>query len=63
LHFRYRNRRILADAGWKFLRQAAGDHEIWFNPTTGRKVTIEVKGKSRHTANGVLKDAGLPKRF
>jgi predicted RNA binding protein YcfA (HicA-like mRNA interferase family) len=31
---------ILKKFGFEFLRQAAGSHEIWFNPTTNRYTTI-----------------------
>jgi hypothetical protein len=56
-------RRILREAGCYLVRQGKGDHEIWFSPIT--KMTFSVDGKivSRHSANGVLKDAGLPKAF
>lgn len=56
-------KRLLAKAGWQFLRPAKGDHEIWHDPKTGRKVTVDHKIKSRHMANAILKDAGLPKAF
>ncbi len=56
-------RRLLAAAGWEFLRQGAGDHEVWWNPSTRQKVVVDVGMKSKHTANGVLKQAGLPKAF
>jgi len=29
----------------------------------GKHVTIDAKILSRHTANGILKQAGLPKQF
>ncbi|MBX3566631.1 MAG: type II toxin-antitoxin system HicA family toxin [Rhizobiaceae bacterium] len=54
---------LLRRAGWTFLRSAKGDHEIWHDPKTARKVTIDHSMKSRHTANEVLKKAGLPKAF
>ena len=39
--FRYREIvRILKLFGFEFHRQAAGSHEIWFNPSTGRYTTI-----------------------
>jgi predicted RNA binding protein YcfA (HicA-like mRNA interferase family) len=53
----------LTEAGWRFLRRGKGDHDVWHNPHTGQKVTVPVKLKSRHTANGILKDARLPKAF
>ena len=55
--------RILREHGWQFLRHGHGDHDIWCDPRTGRKVTVVSKIKSRHSANVVLKQAGLPKAF
>ncbi len=43
-------RKILLEHGCAFHRQGKGDHEIWFI-------------KSRHTANEVLKQAGIGKKF
>ncbi|MSQ20876.1 MAG: type II toxin-antitoxin system HicA family toxin [Betaproteobacteria bacterium] len=54
---------ILPQAGCNFDRHGKGDHEIWFSPITNRRFTVDRSIKSRHTANGVLKQAGLPKRF
>nr|WP_201285401.1 type II toxin-antitoxin system HicA family toxin [Chelativorans xinjiangense] len=54
---------ILSRAGWVFHRPGRGDHEIWRHPVTGRRVVVDNAIKSRHTANGVLKQAGLPKAF
>jgi predicted RNA binding protein YcfA (HicA-like mRNA interferase family) len=56
-------REKLAAAGWQFHHHGRGDHDIWHNPVTGRKVTVPVKLLSRHLANNILKDAGLPKAF
>jgi len=56
-------RRLLLDNGCKFERQGMGDHEIWYSPITERRFPVDSKIKSRHTANGVLKQAGLPKHF
>ena len=53
----------LKSAGYEFRRHGKGDHEIWFNPVTRRSVTVDKGGLSRHTANTVLKQAGLAKRF
>jgi len=39
--FRYRDiDKRLRRQGFEFDRQAAGSHEIWFNPTTGRYTTV-----------------------
>jgi predicted RNA binding protein YcfA (HicA-like mRNA interferase family) len=56
-------RRILEANGWHFWRRGRGDHDIWLDPATRRKVTVDHTIKSRHTANGILKQAGLPKAF
>ncbi len=56
-------KRYLKDAGCRFNRQGKGDHEIWFSPVTNIKFVVDNHIKSRHTANAVLKQAGLPKRF
>jgi hypothetical protein len=44
-----------------FERQGKGDHEIWYSPHTKRPVDDRIR--SRHTANGILKQAGLKKAF
>ncbi len=54
---------ILHIAGCRFERSGKGDHEIWFSPHTGVRFPVDSKIKSRHTANAVLKQAGLPKEF
>jgi hypothetical protein len=56
-------RRLLSEAGYTFKRPAKGDHELWFSARTKRAIVVDRKVKSRHTANGVLKQAGLPKKF
>jgi predicted RNA binding protein YcfA (HicA-like mRNA interferase family) len=54
---------VLRSNGWQMLRSGKGSHEIWFNPVNKRAVTIPRNTKSRHTANDVLKQAGLDKKF
>jgi hypothetical protein len=56
-------RRILREGGCYFVRQGKGDHEIWYSPITNATFSVDGKIVSRHSANGVLKDAGLPKAF
>lgn len=56
-------KRILREAGCRFHRQGRGDHEIWYSPVSARYFTVDSKIKSRHTANAVLKQAGLQKQF
>ncbi|MFZ1095002.1 MAG: type II toxin-antitoxin system HicA family toxin [Xanthobacteraceae bacterium] len=45
------------------MRHGKGDHDIWYSPISGRSFTVPVKIMSRHLANQILKDAGLPKAF
>ena len=52
----------IREAGCQFVRQGRGDHEIWQNQA-GVRFTVDNNIKSRHTANAVLKQAGLPKQF
>jgi len=56
-------KQILREAGCDFEREGKGDHEIWYSPITGIRFVVDQKIKSRHTANAVLKQAGLPKKF
>jgi predicted RNA binding protein YcfA (HicA-like mRNA interferase family) len=55
--------RLLAEAGCKLIRPGKGSHQIWFSPIVNRNFTVPISTKSRHTANEVLKQAGLPKAF
>jgi predicted RNA binding protein YcfA (HicA-like mRNA interferase family) len=55
--------KILSTNGYSFLRSAKGDHEIWRSESTGMKVTVDAGIASHHTANEILKKAGLPKAF
>jgi predicted RNA binding protein YcfA (HicA-like mRNA interferase family) len=55
--------RLLRESGYEFGRQGRGGHEIWWNPKTGTRVTVDRKLTSRFTANGILKEAGIPKAF
>jgi predicted RNA binding protein YcfA (HicA-like mRNA interferase family) len=55
--------RLLRDAGYELKRQGRGDHQIWWNPKTGAHVTVDRILRSRFTANGILKEAGLQKTF
>lgn len=56
-------REILREHGCEFVRHGKGDHDIWRSPISGRHFTVDSKIKSRHTANEVLKQAGIGKRF
>ena len=56
-------RDILRENGCQFVRHGKGDHDIWYSPISDRRFPVDAKIKSRHTANGILKQAGLEKAF
>ncbi len=55
--------RILRASGCYLVRTGKGSHEIWYSPVSNQNVTVPRSAKSRHTANEVLKQAGLAKAF
>jgi predicted RNA binding protein YcfA (HicA-like mRNA interferase family) len=56
-------RKHLTENGCRFERHGKGDHDIWWSPITSRHITVDGEIKSRHTANEVLKQAGIGKKF
>lgn len=50
---------ILKNHNCEYHRPGKGDHEIWRSPINGRTFPIDSKIASRHTANGILKQAGI----
>lgn len=61
--FAPRLKKILKEYGCHKDRAGKGDHEIWYSPISSKYFPVDHKIKSRHTANGVLKQAGLKKQF
>jgi predicted RNA binding protein YcfA (HicA-like mRNA interferase family) len=60
--FRYREIiKRLKQLGFEFDRQAAGSHEIWFNPHTSRYTTIPNHSGDmpEGTLRAILKQAGI----
>jgi hypothetical protein len=55
--------RLLRAAGCTFVRRGKGDHDIWHSPISGRRFPVDTHIRSRHMANTVLKQAGLPASF
>ena len=53
---------LLHAADWRRVGNAKGSHERWRHPDKTKTVFVP-RSKSRHTANEVLKQAGLPKAF
>lgn len=56
-------RDLLKSAGCVMIRQGKGSHEIWHSPISGQNFAVPVGIPSRHTANAILRQAGLPKAF
>ncbi len=56
-------RQQLREAGCWLVRHGKGDHEIWRSPVSNRNITVDTVIKSRHTANEIMKQAGLAYRF
>lgn len=56
-------RELLLSAGCIMVRQGRGSHVIWYSPITGRNFAVPIGIPSRHTANAILRQAGLPKAF
>jgi predicted RNA binding protein YcfA (HicA-like mRNA interferase family) len=60
--FRYRQVvKKLKAFGFEFFRHAAGSHEIWHNPSTGRFTTIpnHPGDMPEGTLHAILKQAGI----
>ena len=53
---------ILSEHGCYFLRRGSGSHRMWYSPITGKPFTVVSSIKKRHTANGILKEAGIDKK-
>lgn len=47
--------------GWQFLRSGKGTHEVWTDGT--HSVTVNKDCRSRHTANSIMKAAGIDHKF
>jgi len=56
-------KKILSENGFKFERHGKGDHDIWYNADIKKSVSVDGEIKLRTSANELLKEAGLGKRF
>ena len=56
-------KKILLENGCYLVRRGKGDHSIWHSPITKQNFPVDGKIKSRHTANGILKRAGIDYKF
>ena len=53
----------LTKHGCYFLRRGKGDHDMWYSPEKDHSFPVAAKIKSRHTANGIMKQAGIDYHF
>jgi len=54
-------RDLLLGAGCHHVRR--GKHQIWYSPISQKNFAVPNPIKSRHTANAILKEAGISKAF
>jgi hypothetical protein len=52
-------KKLLEDHGCYYVRPGKGDHQIWYSPILKRNFSVDFNSKSRFTANGILKQAGI----
>lgn len=55
--------KVLKQQGCYLYRQGKGSHEIWFSPLVNDMFPVAYTIKNRHTANGILKQAGIDFKF
>jgi predicted RNA binding protein YcfA (HicA-like mRNA interferase family) len=53
--------KLLKQHGYRHNGNFKGSHERWVN-ADGETVCVPYNLKNRHTANGILKDAGIDKK-
>lgn len=56
-------RDVLSKNNCSFIRRGKGDHDIWYSPITNKNFPVDGKIKSRHTANAVMRQSGIDKKF
>jgi predicted RNA binding protein YcfA (HicA-like mRNA interferase family) len=56
-------REILLLNGCRLVRQGKGSHEFWESPINGCRFPVSVTINTRHTANAILRQAGITKKL
>jgi ubiquinone biosynthesis protein Coq4 len=56
-------RQLLLKHNCYFVRHGKGDHDIWYSPITGMNFPVDGEIRIRHTANGIMKQAGIRHHF
>jgi hypothetical protein len=55
-------RKILLQHECRLIRQGKGSHEFWQSPINGRCFPVAITVNTRHTANAILKQAGIDQK-
>lgn len=61
--FEKKVRKVLSEYKCEFVRRGKGDHDIWYSPISKATFPVDSKIKSRHMANGIMKQAGIEYKF
>jgi predicted RNA binding protein YcfA (HicA-like mRNA interferase family) len=56
-------KKLLINNGCKFIRHGKGDHSTWYSHITNRYFTVDGAIADRHTANGIMQQAGIKHKF
>jgi predicted RNA binding protein YcfA (HicA-like mRNA interferase family) len=56
-------RDVLLAHGCVRVRDGKGSHEIWQSPINGARFPVSMNIMSRHTANAIMRQAGIDHRF
>ena len=56
-------RKVLSANNCNFVRRGKGDHDVWYSPISNASFPVDNKIKSRHMANGIMKQAGINHKF
>ena len=62
-YFEKKVREQLKNNGCTLKRRGKGDHDIWYSPINNATFPVDGEIKSRHMANGIMKQAGIDHRF
>jgi predicted RNA binding protein YcfA (HicA-like mRNA interferase family) len=55
--------KLLKEAGCSFKHEGKGSHQVWYSPITKKTIAVPMGTASKHTANDILKDAGIKKKL
>ena len=56
-------RKKLTEHGCSYVRHGKGDHDIWYSQLSCKNFPVDGKIKSRHIANAIVRQSGIPYKF